>query len=232
MSTPVLIRCPLCQHLLNLPEDYLGKVVTCLECSRSFTAPTREGDRLTTPTPLPQRSLPAKILVPLFGLLLLGAGGVMLNGYCYYRFAEDPEAAKGYVRQILRQLSLEAPPEEPVAPAKGKVRSAPPTPEEQARQEARLKEFQDEQEKRIEQRTAELAPQLRPLRGIFLLVSVGILIGGLAFAFRRGYPLAFLGCGLAAINSPDMGCCFPGLVVGVWGFFVLISDEGRQYFGK
>ena len=63
------------------------------------------------------------------------------------------------------------------------------------------------------------------------------LVGGLrrasdAFLVRRGYGLAFLGCFAAAFNSPDLGCCFIGGIVAIWGVLALISDEGRRYFGR
>lgn len=228
MPDPVVIRCPACNHLLHVPEDYLGKVVICLECKASFAAPAREGDALTAPRPLPRRTVPAFVFVPMFGLLLLGVVEMAVNGYCYVAFGRDPEVAKSFTRTVLRQLALDTPPDVPakIDPKK------PPTDEERAKRDERVREFRDEQERRIEERAADWAPRLRPARGAFFLVGVGVFAGGLAFALRRFYSLAFLGCFFAAVGSPDLGCCFPGAIVGIWGFFALISEEGRRYFGK
>jgi hypothetical protein len=228
MPDPVVVRCPTCRHLVNIPEDYLGRVVTCLECHTPFTAPVRDGDRLTEPVARPRRGLPPAVVVPLVGLLLLGAAGLAVNGYLYHALGTDPEAGKALARGALRALAAERPADEPTP--------AGLTPEQAKEWKAdRQRRFQDDQERRIEEQAAEWAPSLqarRPVRLAFAAVSLGVFAGGLAFALRRFYPLAFVGCGLAAINSPDLGCCFPGAVVGVWGFFVLISDGGRRYFRK
>jgi hypothetical protein len=226
MPDPVVIRCPDCHHLVAVPEDFLGKVVTCLECRAAFTAPARDGDALTAPKLIRpgRRKVPAFVFVPMLGLLLLGTAGVMVNGYLYFTFRNDPEAAKDFAAWGYRQMSKERPDDEPKA--KG------PLPEEEARRrEERAKEFQAGQERRVEESAAAAAPFVGPVQGPFALVSLGVLAGGVAFAARRGYWLAFAGCLLAVVNVNHM-CCVPGAVAGVWGFFALISEEGRRHFGR
>src|SRR5436190_15773468 len=100
MPDPVVTRCPACGHLLAIPEDFLGKVVTCLECHAAFTAPARAGDALTAPVLVRPgvRKVSPYLFVPMLGLLLLGAAGTMVNGYLYVTFKADPAAAKTFAQ--------------------------------------------------------------------------------------------------------------------------------------
>jgi hypothetical protein len=160
----------------------------------------------------------------MFGLLLLGAAGTFVNGYLYYTFRSDPEAARTFAAWIIRQQAKERPDDAP--PPAG-----PLSDEEKREREERAKAFQADQERRVDETAAAAAPFVGPMQGPFALVSLGVLAGGVAFAARRGYWLAFLGCALAILNVNHV-CCVPGAVVGVWGFFALISDDGRRHFGR
>src|SRR5687768_3588013 len=102
---PVVTRCPACRHLLTVPDDFLGKVVTCLECRAAFEAPAQTGDAFTAPKLVrPGRfKVPAFVFVPMYGLLLLGAAGVIVNGYLFVTFRNDPEAAKAFAAGLFRQ---------------------------------------------------------------------------------------------------------------------------------
>jgi hypothetical protein len=225
MPDPAVVRCPACSHLLYLPEDFLGKVVTCLECHATFRAPTRNGDGLTAPEVIRPgvRKVSPFVFMPMIGLLLLGAAGVIVNGYLYFTFKSDPDAARTFALWALRQQAKETPDEEKP--------NGPLSEADRERQEARRKAFADDQEKRIDETAAAAAPVIGPIQGPFALVSLGVLAGGIAFAARRCYWLAFVGCGLAALNVNHL-CCVPGAVVGIWGIFALISNEGRRHFGR
>ena len=228
MPESVVIRCPSCQHLLDIPEAFLGRVVTCLECKCPFQAPVRDGDRLTAAVARPKTArIPARIFVALYGLLLLGFAGVLVNGYLFYWFGADPNGAKNFVESNLQFMTANKP-DAPKADANRK-RSE----DDEKRDAEKSKEFQDEQDRKTRDAAATVpVGELRFRRLLFLLMSVGVLLGALAFLLRRFYAMAFVGCFLAAINSPDLGCCFFGAIVGAWGFFALISDEGRKYFGR
>lgn len=214
MPDPLVVRCPACSHLVRIPADYLGKTVTCLQCRAAFVAPANPGDQ---PTVAKAGGVPGRVLVPMFGLLLAGTVGLVVNAYMFVAFA-DPAAADGFARRVLEQLVADAPPDFPKQPT--------------AEQKAELAEFRAAQEKLVADRAAEWGAAARPLRAVFAVTSVVILLGGVAFVRRRPYWLAAVGCLLAIVNAPDLGCCFPGAVVGLWGLFVLISDEGRRYFGR
>ena len=228
MPESVVIRCPSCQHLLNIPETFLGQVVTCLECKTPFQAPIRDGETLTAAVARPKASkIPARIFVAIYGLLLLGFAGVMVNGYLLYWFGADPNGAKNFVEANLQFMTANKP-DAPKADLNRK-RSE----DEEKRDADKTKVFQDEQERKTRDAAATVPVGKMQLRRLlFLLMSVGVLLGALAFLLRRFYAMAFVGCFLAATNSPDIGCCFFGAIVGAWGFFSLISDEGRRYFGR
>jgi hypothetical protein len=231
MPDPVVIRCPACQHLLSVPEDFLGRVVTCLECHAAFESPARSGDTLTAARLIRRgrQKVAPLVFVPMLGLLLLGTAGVLVNGYLYIAPRHDPEVARSFVRGVLWQQAKEAPDDEP-QPKGPDGKPIPLTEEEQSEREARRRAFLEEQERRIEERAEAAVADLGAMQGPFALVSLGVLAGGIAFALRRFYWLAFVGCFLAVVNF-NHACCVPGALVGIWGFFALISDDGRRHFG-
>ena len=94
-----VISCPACKHLLRVPADWLGTQVQCPECRAMFKAPVRDGDRLTEPELIsrpesataPRRGkLDAMLLIPAFGLLLLGVVSVVVNVITLAQIAQDP----------------------------------------------------------------------------------------------------------------------------------------------
>ena len=182
--------------------------------------------RLTLPIALtPARGVPARFFVPVFGLLLLGVAGVAVNAY----LMADPAATRQYQKNVLDFLATKEPPEAKdwkAADAKKKPDEA-----ELKRREDVSEAFRREQQKKLDDLTAKLPPS-NAIRIFGLAASTLTLLGGLAFLVRRGYPLAFLGCFAAALNSPDLGCCFVGGIVAIWGLLALISEEGRRYFGR
>lgn len=232
MPESAVVRCPACSHLVAVPEEYFGKVVTCLQCHAVMEVPVRElmkqqPVRLVRPG---RRKVAPFVFVPMFGLLLLGGAGVLVNSYLWYSMSRDEEVAKSFVRFLVLQQIKESPePLERRRDADGKL--IPPTEAEVAEAEARQRDFVQDQEKRIAETVAVTAPYAAPAQIPFIFVSLGVFLGGVAFAARRWYPLAFIGCGLALLNI-NHACCVPGAIVGIWGVIALISEDGRRHFNK
>ncbi|CAN5483900.1 hypothetical protein BH11PLA2_BH11PLA2_34050 [soil metagenome] len=226
MPDPILIRCPHCQKPVNLPEDYLGKVVSCLECLAPFRAPVRDGDTLTEPQPIAKsRGVPAKLFIPLFGMLLLGTAGLLVNGF----LLSDRAAADSLTRKTVESLMDLDPPEKKEWKEADKIKK--PNMDELQRRQDVSDNYRKEMNRKIDENIA-LVPEAVKVRYFGLVTSGLVLLGGLSFLVHRGYPLAFLGCAASVVMSPDLGCCFPGLILAIWGVLALISDEGRRYFGK
>lgn len=209
-----VISCPACRHVVRVPTDWLGQTVRCPECAATFTAPVRADDRLTDPVLLtappaagataPRKRAGAALLLPAFGLTLVGFASLAANGYLAARFAGDPGAAREAAKaqfQWMRPAGFGA--EEP---------------------EADRSRLDDERG----------ADMVRTLRWVLPLAAAGgavTLAGGLAMVFRKGYRLAQFGCVVAAVNLPHL-CCVPGAAFGLWGLLMLMGDEGREHFGK
>lgn len=225
MPESLLTRCPHCNHALNVPEEFLGQVVTCLECRTPFRAPVIENGKLTDPLPLPKPSrIPAKIFIPTFGLLLLGFAGLFVNLYLMWWFQADPNAAARFAEANLFFMMETEPTAEKAKD--GKKLSAE---EEKQRREAHA----ERQQQLAKDAAGTVSVEgMKRVRLAFAAVSLGVVAGGLCLAFRRGYYYCYFACLLAALNSPDIGCCFIGVVIGVWGFMALISDDGQSYFGR
>lgn len=227
MPDSILIRCPHCQHALQLPEDYLGQVVSCLECRSPFQAPVRDGERLTEPVKLAKSTrIPARLFIPTFGLLLLGFAGLMINIYLAAWMRLEPGAAVQFAEANLFFMLETDPP--PVKDKDGKTEKQTPEIEQRRREE--LAEKQQQLSKEAAAQVS--ASGMIRTRLVFAAVSLGVVIAGFCFALGRAYPMAFVGCFLSAINSPDIGCCFIGVIVGIWGFMALISDDGRKHFKR
>jgi hypothetical protein len=207
-----VVSCPACKHLLRVPADWLGQTVQCPECKATFTAPTRAGDALTDPVlisaPAPVRVAPARpkrdlmLMLPAFGLMLVGVVSLIINGYMGGRFLLDPAFASATARQqilMTRQMGFGA--------------------EDPEEDRARLDE----------ERAAEAVKWLRVGLPAFAVVGAVIFVGGVAMVRRKGYRLAQVACVLAALNLPNL-CCLPGAIFGLWGMLMLMSDEGREHF--
>jgi hypothetical protein len=203
-----VIACPACRHLVRVPADWLGQTVQCPECKATFTAPVRDGDRLTdarllSAPPAPAAPPPARgkldvmLLLPAFGLMLVGVASLIANGVLFVRFVTSADHGVGWVKNqmpAIRQMGFKAENED-----------ADP-------------------DKANEQVAAELAPKLLWV-WLAAAVAAGVTFaGGLSMARRRNYRLAQFGCVLAAINLPNL-CCVPGAVFGLWGLLMLMSSE-------
>jgi hypothetical protein len=204
-SETEVLSCPSCKHLVRVPADWLGQTVQCPECQATFTAPIREGDRLTEATllsapasPPPVAARPDPILtLPAFGLMLVGAASFLVNGYLLVKFLSSPDRGQAWVQDQLPQLRKWGLQEE----------NAEGTP--------------DEQDARV---AAELAPRFLWVWPAAMTAGAVTFAGGVAMLRRKAYRLAQVGCLLAAVNLPHL-CCIPGAVFGLWGLLMLMSDE-------
>jgi hypothetical protein len=223
MPEPLLIRCPTCNHALQLPEEFLGKIVTCLECRTPFDAPVRDGETLTAPVTRAKPSrVPARLFIPMFGLLLFGFLGVFVNGYLWWWFHTDPKAAATFAEANFQFMMTMEPPK----PSDDKKLD-----KDEAKKLA--EQFAEQQQRAAKEAASQVSVAgMKRIRIVFLVMSLGVLAGGFSFAMRSSYPYCFVACVLSAVNTPDLGCCFFGIVIGVWGAIVLVSDEGRAYFGR
>jgi hypothetical protein len=210
-----VIACPACKHPLRVPLDWLGTQVQCPECKAMFLAPVREHGKLGAPQLLSRPGAPAAaprpkgdpmLLMPAFGLLLIGFAGLTVNVWTTVRHARDDGAATNDVLQITQQ-----------GRQTGLVNDGPEDPAARA-------QFDEE-------RAARRAKVIRVLVPLFAVVSALVFYGGIAIATRRHYRMAQLGCALAMVNIAN-GCCIPGAVAGLWGLLMLNSDEGREHFLK
>jgi hypothetical protein len=207
---PDLFRCPKCAIALDVPAEFRGKVIRCLECQATLQAPGLDGGELRLIT---RGRFAPKIFVPVAALLLLGAMGMIVNGYFAVQFARDPAAVAIYAESTIAQMTaLNA-----LVTDKAK-KDEPPVPDAERR-------------KQLEAYARENAGTMTKTMALFAGVSAVSLAGGIAYAVGRWRWLAALGC-VAAIANLNHGCCFPGAVAGVWGLFALISNEGLRHFGS
>src|SRR5437773_1884203 len=109
-----VISCPACNHLLRVPLDWLGQSVQCPECKATFKAPVRVGDGLTAPELISRPAAPGgpatarkrldpMLLLPAFGLLVVGFTGLVVGGANTARYLGDPAAAKQDVLQLIEE---------------------------------------------------------------------------------------------------------------------------------
>ncbi|MFO0799634.1 MAG: hypothetical protein U0804_19355 [Gemmataceae bacterium] len=206
MTPTEVIACPACRHTVRVPTDWLGQTVQCPECKATFTAPVREGGRLTEPVllsatprvrgPSPQRN---RVMLRFAGagLVLVGVVSFVANALVLSDFLRGPDGGKEWLKERLpgvRQLGL-----------------APPAVEGDEAEDDRA--------------AAELAPRLTWVWPAAMGLAALSTAGGVCLVRRKGYRLAQLGCAAAALNVPHL-CCIPGAVCGFWGMLALLADEG------
>lgn len=198
-----VISCPACRHVVRVPADWLGTAVQCPECQAKFTAPVRDGDRLTDPVLL---SAPAKstasarrpdalFWLPAFGLMLVGVIAAGLNGYTLAAIAADPAGFAAAKKAEAEGLAVKLGQDPQLVAGNAFVRPGP----------------------------------LAGIAGYGVVCGLASLAAGLAMATRRAYRVAQVGCVLAAVNLPNL-CCLPGALFGLWGMLILMGEEGRSHF--
>lgn len=226
-----IIHCPnpVCQRLLNLPSEAIGKPISCPYCRSSIRIEWSE-QGAAQEVRLGQTGglrIPRMLQVPGFLLLILGVAGIFVNLYVAGRIDNEAGFALTYARDRVRDLrqatglsgfsntsrdSDEVGPWELFAAAAGPAALA------------------TEQMRADEELAQTWAPRMQPLHYLFAGVSLISAIGGVCILRGRGYWFAFIGC-LAAILNLNNACCFPGAIGGIWGILVLIRDDGRVHFG-
>lgn len=220
-----LIPCPACGTKLQTPRSALGQTVFCSECKVPLKLPEIPDGKAERVFGGQGRTyaVPPKILVAMLGLLVLGGAGVLVNGYFTVLFESRPGSEKEVALRFVQQL-----------------RTTTTDPAEEARKDKKLTDA--EKTAAIEKALAAQAlddgkladawaPWIKRTSPWFALVSLGEFLGGVAFLLKRGMPLAWIAC-LCAVGNVGQGCCFPGAILAVWTAFVLISTDGRRYFGR
>ena len=208
-----LIPCPACQIALRVPDEFRGKVITCLECKASLRASPRSGNAVLSlvPRSAARGGFPPRIFIAMASLVLLGFAGVLVNGYYAIQFHTDPDALERYADSTLAQMvSIQ------MFGAKKK--------------DVDEKWDAETTSRRAKEWVAEHGDRMKTMAYVFTVVSLVVVLGGISFAFHKPYWLGWLGC-VAAIANLNHGCCFPGVVAGIWGMATLFSNEGRRYFG-
>jgi hypothetical protein len=221
----LLIPCPACGTKLRTPASALGQTVFCSECQAPLRLPeTPDGTAVRLLGGKGKTyAVPPWILVPMIGLLVFGAAGMLVNGYFFYLFQTRPGSEKEIALKLVQQLrSTTKDPAEAVRKDKTLT---------DAEKTAGIEKALAEQAVDDEKLAAAWAPWIKAIAPWFVLVSLGEFLGGVAFLQKRWMPLAWIGC-LCAVGNINHGCCFPGAILAVWGAFVLISTDGRRYFGK
>ena len=221
----LLIPCPACGTKLRTPRTALGQTVFCSECQAPLKLPDVPDGKAVRLFGGKGKTyaIPPKVIVPMLGLLVFGAAGVLVNGYFFYLFLTRPGSEKEIALKLVDQLRATT-----ADPADVARRDKNLTDAEKA---AAVEKARADQALDDEKLAEAWAPRLRAVTPWFALVSFGEFLGGVAFLKKRWMPLAWLGC-LCAVANVNQGCCFPGAIIAVWGAFVLISTEGRRYFGK
>lgn len=240
-----LFACPKCTIQLNVPDEYRGKVIRCLECHSQWLSPRIDVDQpQLKPVPLAFKtaSFPPHVFIPMIALMLLGAAGLLVNTYYAVQFNSDPASIVRYSESNLSQMnatSIFTKKEQPEANIKmsakrddaqkaGGKKSEPVDPQilEQKRKEDELKLKQNANELAAKQ-----GENMKKMMYLFAGVSLLALLGGISFAYGKWSILAWIGC-IAAILNINHSCCFPGAIAGIWGILTLISTEGQKHFGK
>ncbi len=226
-----LITCPhpSCRQPLNLPTDAIGKSLSCPHCgTRIGLAMNPDGTPGEPRVVGSVRWVPRMFLVPGFALLILGVAGTLVNGYVFADAYGRPDVQLNHGRRMVNNLrSFEA----LTAPAGEARKSKDVTPQDLfaaiAGQAARVAE-----QERGDAALAEAwSKNVVNIYGLSAAVSVVTALGGFAILRGRWYWLALLGCAAAAVNLNE-GCCIPGAIAGLWGFLMLVRDDGRRYFGR
>lgn len=204
-------RCPNCGIALMIPAEFRGRVIRCLDCRVDFQS-RADG----SVSPLNRLSYPPKILVPMVMLILLGAMGVFVNGFYALSFRQSAGAIVAYTESTIAQMNAANFLNQTKDKNKDPLPNRELPPEERRRQIIKYAE--------------EHRDSLVRTMVIFASLSVIVLLGGISFAYGRWTWLAGLGC-LAAIANLNHGCCFPGVVAGIWGLMAILSDVGQRHFG-
>jgi len=223
------LPCPGCTRTVGIPAAARGQTVVCPHCKASFRVRGGQAGELPAEVVPNVAWVPRSLIVPIYGLMLVGVTGCFVSGFLSARFARVPGADYDYayarvieLRSNLNANSVGKPTDDEwehlasaaVAGPAAAIHAAPFL--EGARNEELATAWQ---------------PAIVPTTLISLGFSIVTVFGGLSMLSGRLYPLAFLGC-LAAIFNVNYLCCVPGAIVGLWGILMLVRDEVRPHFGR
>jgi hypothetical protein len=205
MPETEVIACPACRHLVRVPADWLGQTVQCPECKATFTAPTRDGDRLGEPVLLtspaatgatPSQAAYTSLRLPACGLMLLGAVSFFVSIRTILEIAHNPDAYEQRKKEEAAEMA---------------------------------KNFGQDEKEQGEKHFAANWPTLLGFAIWGVICGGFTFAGGLGIAQRRWYRLARLGSALAIANVAGC-CCVPGAFVGLYTLSLLRTDEVRAQF--
>lgn len=212
-----VISCPVCRHALRVPVEWLGSEVQCPECRSIFRAPQRgadgrlgEGQLLTAEavTPSRPRGPDWLLMLPAFGLIVLGGLSLFLNAMTILNPADPAAKKQAYVEFFQK------------AREKGYLDDGP-TDADPDKQKQLRKQFDEER--------AETALKYEtPVAVTCAILAALTLAGGMAIVMRRYFLLAVLGS-VAAFLNISVCCCLPGAILGTWTLFLLFTG-GRDHF--
>lgn len=225
-----VITCPTrsCGRPLKLPADAVGQPLSCPHCRtpiRVILGPDGTPASVTAPDRLLR--VPRRLLVPGFGLLILGVAGAFVNGYvavdCFANPGGAREHAARYVQEFnnldkqmnfnrKRKADDDASEHEAFMAAAGGGAGA-----------TVLIAIDTAM-------TDAWATRMKSVHAASAIASLLAAVGGWCILRGRGYALGLLGS-VAVMASVGQACCVPGIVVGLWGILVLARDDGRSHFG-
>lgn len=211
-----VIICPGCGASLHVPDAAVGQPAHCPHCKTQFGLTATPGGPPTVLPPKPR--IPRRLILPAFGLIVLGSAGLLVNGLMAVRCEFDEGFAERYARSTVA--------EERAIESLGSKQ--PDTPFMAAAGPGVVGHVREELD---EQLAAARAPRVRPLAWASVALSAAALAGGVTMLAGRLLPLAILGCVAAAANV-NHNCFIPGLVVGVYGIVTLARDDVRDHFRR
>ena len=226
------INCPnpSCAQPLNLPTEGIGLELSCPHCRAAIAVELGpDGQPVSTKVKKSAWGVPRRLIGPGFALVIFGVAGMFANGYIAQDCLLHPEAAREHADNFVRFFRQA----EKTVGQKDESKQKTPdvTPLDQfaalAGQAARVAH----EEEMHEARAAAGAPSVLPWNLGFFFVSAVVALGGLAILRGRMFWLAITGCAAACLNI-NFCCCLPGVLIGAWGFFVLVRDESRSFFAR
>jgi hypothetical protein len=219
------ITCHGCGKPLHVPAAAAGKTGYCPYCQAAFLLPVNPDGTPGPPRPVRRwPGVPRPLVIPGFGLLMLGLAGTLVNGYLAARLSLEPGFDLNYARGRVREVrSIEA--------MSGGTRPSDDWPHAPLAAAAGAAAATDRADRADEELAAAWAPATRPVHAASAAVSLVELLGGIAILRGRWYPLALVGCVAAAVNVNHL-CCLPGAVAGLWGLAALARDDVRAFFKR
>lgn len=212
---PDVIQCPSCHRPLRVPDELVGLPVKCPDCGMVFLTVTGTPASPTAPASVPPsqvtataptvspvaRGIPEPFFADDRASTAVGGPGVAL-------------LIVGILGLIASSFSLLAvlgmDHEKFMEGFKSQMEDVPP---EQVEEMGRLI----------------VGPAAGVIHGVFVAISLLVLLGAVMMLRRRFYPLAVLGSVLAMINL-ETCCCVLGLPVGFWSLLVLMRADVQETF--